>query len=139
MGKQLSIAIKNERAEIGRVAQAFDRFWRFHNLDEPVVHAVGVALDEMIANIIEHAYDDAKEHIIDIKIRLTETAVVLQIRDDGRPFNPFTQTKPDTTSALTVRPVGGLGLHLATSLMDSYEYQYTGKYNCVLLKKNLEG
>ena len=139
MKKQCSITIKNELAEIGRVAQVFDRFWKKHSLADPVVNAVQVALDEMIANIVQYAYDDAEEHKIYIEISLTEEALTLQIRDDGRPFNPFstTPTKPDTTSTLAKRPVGGLGLHLITSLMDSCEYHYRDKHNCSIMKKNL--
>lgn len=140
MKKQFSISINNELAEIGRVVQAFESFWKFHNLADPVVHAVQVAIDEMISNIVLHGYDDAEKHEIFIKITLTKAAVILEIRDDGRPFDPFSfaQTKPDTASALTERPIGGLGLHLVTSLMDACEYYYRDKYNCSVLKKNLE-
>ncbi|MBC7774918.1 MAG: ATP-binding protein [Phycisphaerae bacterium] len=138
MKKQCAITIKNELPEIARVVQVFDRFWKSHNLADEAVNAVHVAIDEMLSNIVLHAFEDAETHKIYIKIILTKEAVILEIRDDGKPFNPFSfaQTKADTESLLTERPIGGLGLHLVTSLMDSCEYHYLDKHNCSILRKN---
>ncbi|MFN0214180.1 MAG: ATP-binding protein [Saprospiraceae bacterium] len=138
MKKQLAITIKNELPEIARVVQVFDRFWKSHNLADKVVNAVHVAIDEMLSNIVRYAFEDTKEHKIYIKITLTGAAVILEIRDDGKPFNPFSfaQTKVDTGSMLTERPIGGLGLHLVTSMMDTCEYHYLDKHNCSIMRKN---
>ena len=139
MKKHCTITINNELPEIERVVEAFDKFWKLHNLAEHVVNAVHVAIDEMLSNIILYAFEEGEEHKIYIKITLTETDVILEIRDDGKPFNPFSfaQSKADTESSLTERPIGGLGLHLVTSLMDSCEYYYLDKHNCSILKKSL--
>jgi len=139
MKKQFSIIIKNKLSEIGRVVGFFEKFQEFHNLAKDVVNAVQVALDEMISNIILYAYEGKEEHEIFIKVRMTDAAVILQIRDDGKKFNPFssTQTKADIQSSIEERPIGGLGVHLVTSLMDSCEYNYRDKQNCLIMKKNL--
>lgn len=138
MKKQCVITIKNELPEIARVVQVFNRFWKSHNLAGEAVNAVHVAIDEMLSNIVLYAFEDAETHKIYIKITLTEAAVILEIRDDGKPFNPFSlaKTKADTESLLTERPIGGLGLHLVTSLMDSCEYHYLDKHNCSIMRKN---
>ena len=139
MEKQFSIIIKNELKELGRVVQVFERFQEFHNLPEEVVNAVHLALDEMISNIILYAFNDEKDHNIYIKLALNEENVILQIRDDGQKFNPFSlsQTKADTQSSLSERPIGGLGLHLIKILMDSCEYSYQNSQNCSIMKKKL--
>lgn len=139
MKKQFSITLKNERSEIGRAVSVFEKFQEFHNLAENVANAVQVALDEMISNIISYAYEDEEEHNIKIKVNLTTKNIILQIRDDGKKFDPFSfaQTKPDTQSPLVKRPLGGLGLHLVTSLMDSCEYYYRDNHNCSIMKKKL--
>ena len=140
MKKQFSIIIKNELSEIGRVIGVFERFQEFHKLAKDVVNAVQVALDEMISNIILYAYEGKEEHEIFIKVRMTDAAIILQIRDDGIKFNPFssTQTKADIQSSLEERPIGGLGVYLVTSLMDSCEYHYRNKQNCSIMKKKLK-
>ncbi len=139
MKKQFSIIIKNKLSEIGRVVGFFEKFQEFHNLAKDVVNAVQVALDEMISNIILYAYEGKEEHEIFIKVRMTDAAVILQIRDDGKKFNPFSfsQSKADTQSSLVTRPLGGLGLHLVSNLMDSCEYSYRDTYNCSIMKKKL--
>ena len=58
------------------------------------------------------------------------------IEDDGIPFNPFTQESPDTSLSLEDREIGGLGIHIVKSLMDSYEYIRIDNRNVLKLVKN---
>jgi anti-sigma regulatory factor (Ser/Thr protein kinase) len=59
------------------------------------------------------------------------------ITDTGIPFNPFDAPPPDLSSNLAERPIGGLGIHLVRSLMNSVEYVREGGENRVRLRKDL--
>ena len=137
MDHQFSITIANKRAEISNVIEAFDGFRQYHDLSGKVAYAIELALDELISNIIDYAYEEEEVHQIQIAIELADNEISLQIVDDGRPFNPFSEERPvpDTQSPLEERPIGGLGLHLVTTLMDSYEYRFENGKNCLILKK----
>ena len=123
---------------MNKVIQLFEEFQEFHKLSDSMANAIQIALDEMVSNIILYAYKDGASHQLEVKLFSTEEAVEVHFRDDGLPFNPFSASrkKVDTESPLTDRPIGGLGLHLVKSLMDSWEYEYRNGFNYSVLTKN---
>ncbi|MHC4589893.1 MAG: ATP-binding protein, partial [Planctomycetota bacterium] len=64
--------------------------------------------------------------------------LVIEVLDDGRPFNPFSQESPDTTLPLEARRVGGLGIHLVQRVMDEVSYERRIDKNLVKLVKRIE-
>jgi anti-sigma regulatory factor (Ser/Thr protein kinase) len=95
-------------------------------------------VDELITNIIAHAYTDKEEHAVLLECRLNENTVDLELRDDGVPFDPTTQTRPNTQLAVEDRDIGGLGIHLVMTLMDKVEYQREGDFNVLKIIKILD-
>ncbi len=100
-----------------------------------VVFHVNLVLEEILTNIIAYGYADSDEHYISIGIFLAEGELVIQVADDGRPFNPLEAPEPDLESPLEERPVGGLGLHLVRSLMHEFEYERNEGQNLLVMKK----
>ena len=68
-----------------------------------------------------------------------DVTLVVNITDDGIPFNAFSQEEPDTAADLEDRAIGGLGIHLVRKLMDEVHYQRGIGRNVVTLVKQLEG
>jgi sigma-B regulation protein RsbU (phosphoserine phosphatase) len=64
--------------------------------------------------------------------------MILKIKDDGVPFDPFEQDAPDIELALEDREIGGLGIHLARKVMDEASYQRQDDKNVVTFIKHLE-
>ena len=58
-----------------------------------------------------------------------EDFIELELRDDGEPFDPTKQTRPNVQLSVDDRDIGGLGIHLVTTLMDKVEYERDGDYN----------
>lgn len=137
MSQKISIQIENKPQELRKVQREVEGFYSFHNLSGRVVHAINLAIDEVITNIIHYAYSDDDTHIINIQLLMSDNALTLTIEDDGIPFNPLDTTTPDTESSLEDRPIGGLGLHLVKNFMDEYHYTYLDKKNRLTLKKNI--
>ena len=97
-------------------------------------HNMKVALDEILTNIISYAYDDAKEHIIVIRLSLDQEKWTVEVEDDGRPFNPLNAPEPDTKQLLGERPIGGLGIHLVRKLIDELEYRRQNDRNILVMR-----
>jgi anti-sigma regulatory factor (Ser/Thr protein kinase) len=99
---------------------------------------IELALDELWANIINHAYDPDRPGRIEVEGRPAEmddqAGFLVRLRDWGRPFDPFSQApEPDISSDLASRPIGGLGIHLVKSLARYCGYQRLGDCNQVEL------
>ena len=98
---------------------------------------VNLVFDEILTNIISYAYQDDAPHEIVIGVELTPTTLVVNIEDDGIPFNPFAREEPDTSLSIEERDVGGLGIHLVKNVMDEATYHRRQDANLLVLSKNL--
>ena len=81
-----------------------------------------LGLDEMLANIVTYGYPGNPAGAIAIRLAITPDALRLDISDRAPAFNPLQAAAPDLDAPLDTRPVGGLGVHLARSVMDTMEY-----------------
>ena len=64
--------------------------------------------------------------------------LTLVIKDHGAPFDPTQQTEVDIDAELDERPIGGLGIHLVKTIMDTVAYQRTDDgYNRLVLTKKI--
>ena len=60
------------------------------------------------------------------------------IKDHGAPFDPTEHEDADVEAELQDRPIGGLGIYLVKSIMDSMTYERSADgYNILTLTKNI--
>ena len=131
------LVIRNHRDELGRVTRALDGLAARHRLPPDVVADMHVALDEVLANIIAHAYADREAHEIRVALEVSPQALEASVEDDGKAFDPLTVAAPDRSAALRSRRVGGLGIHFVRNLMTGVAYSRVGDRNRIVLTKSL--
>ncbi len=134
---QAETTIRNRRGEFGRVVEAVDRVAVEHHLAPEVVMDMQVALDEVLANIVDYAYSDDAEHEIRIRLNIHGNVLEATIEDDGMPFNPLESTVADIHAPLRQRRIGGVGLHFVKNLMSEVRYNRVGDRNRLVLRKRL--
>src|SRR4051794_9450263 len=117
-----AIELKNDLAELERLAAALAEFGNRHALPARLVSELNLALEEIITNIISYGFEDSAAHTIRIELQLTDRLLTTRVEDDGRPFDPLDAGEPDVSAALEDRPVGGLGILLVRKLMDHVVY-----------------
>jgi len=133
---QLELEARAELPEISRINEEFGIFAGQHDLGAAVVQKVSIALDELLNNTISYGFDDDEDHLIQLKLDYADGKLEITIKDDGMPFNPFEQTHPDTALSIQDRKIGGLGVLLATELMNEVSYQRQQGSNIVTLILN---
>jgi anti-sigma regulatory factor (Ser/Thr protein kinase) len=133
----LEITIASRLAELARVSGLIDELAQAGRLPPPVVADLQVAVDEILANIVEHGYPDGGVHQIRVRLTADRHRVQVEIEDDGRPFDPAAAPPPDRTSPLHARRPGGLGLHFVRSLMTEARYTSGGGKNRLVLTRDL--
>lgn len=136
--EQLNLKISNELSEINVAIEAFEAFSERTGLPMAIAMKANLVFDELLNNIDSHAFTDAGEHQIDIHIEKSVDRLLIQIEDEGLPFNPFEQAEVDTTLSLEERDIGGLGIHLVMNVMDDVSYERRKDRNVVTLIKKLE-
>ena len=133
----VTVVFVNQKSEIRRVGEVAERFGADQGLAEDDVMAVNLVLDELVANIIENGYDDTAEHQIHVTLGLEGRELTILVEDDGRPFDPTAAPPPDLDLPLEDRPVGGLGIHIVRTVMDSVQYERRGDRNMLTMHKTL--
>lgn len=92
-----------------------------------LTYRVNLVLDELTTNIISYGRNkDGNLPRIDIRIVSGKYELLIEISDDGCPFDPLTDAPkaPVIDENTEIAPVGGLGLHLVRCMMDSMSYSY---------------
>jgi sigma-B regulation protein RsbU (phosphoserine phosphatase) len=135
----LKITVSNRLPEIVRANKEFNEFAQQYDLPKTLSRKVNLVLDELLNNIISYAYQDDKEHDIEIRVILLDKYLTIVIVDDGIPFNPFSnENLPTVDLPLEERQIGGLGIHLVHKVMDQVYYQRRINQNEVKLVKKIK-
>ena len=129
----LSLTLTNRMEEVPRLVERLDAFGQEAQLPDDVVFRLTVALDEVVTNIVRHAFDRQGGHDILLGITVDERFVTAVVEDDGPPFDLRSVAPADVDAPIEFRPIGGLGVHLVRSLTHALEYRREGARNIVTL------
>lgn len=130
----LAIVLTNALTEVPRAVARVEVFCASHSVPARIVHRFTLVLDEVLTNVITHAFPDGCAHEIAVQVDCRGGALTAAVRDDGAPFDPLSQPPPDVRAPVEDRKVGGLGIHLVRSLMDDVAYRREGGRNCLAFR-----
>ena len=106
---------------------ALDAWLQSHKIDSETENRARLVFDEIVTNVIRHAYDDADTHVIHVRVRLGARNLTLSFDDDGRPFDPRTAPALTPAASLAQASVGGRGLMLVRAAASSIDYERTSE------------
>jgi len=140
MSATMEIPLAAELGELSRLAEAVEDFAGANDLPPGAVFKLNLCFDELITNAISYGFDTLEGAALSVTLWIGDGAVVAEIRDNGRPFDPFEEApEPDTTLRVEDRPIGGLGVLLVRESMDEFSYERRGELNIVTLRLKLGG
>jgi anti-sigma regulatory factor (Ser/Thr protein kinase) len=109
------------------------------DIQERIKKQLIISCDEIFTNIASYAYSDGKGDVAITVEFVSETrSLRIIFSDSGIAFDPLEISEPDTSSALSERKVGGLGMFMVKKMMDSVEYCRQDGKNILTLTKCLE-
>lgn len=123
--------------EVVRAATAVRELCEARGVPREPTDDLILGLDEMLANIVTYGYPGNPAGAIAVRVAITGEALRLDISDRAPAFNPLEAAAPDLDAPLDTRPVGGLGVHLARSVMDTMEYAREDGENRLRLVRRL--
>ena len=109
---------------MARLDREVDEFGQGEQWSEQMSYHIKLALEEVVMNVISYAYDDDSAHEFEVRLCSNSEGVVIDVIDDGRPFDPLHEAaEPDVEATLEARNIGGLGVFFVKTLMDDVEYR----------------
>ncbi len=132
-----SIALRNDLAEIPRLAEFVEAYCAPLVSTPKDVLALQLALEEAVTNVINHGYADGQPHTFTVELAAADRRVTVVVTDDAPTYDPLARADVDTTLPLKDRPIGGLGVHLVKKLMDSARYERRDGHNVLTFVRTL--
>jgi anti-sigma regulatory factor (Ser/Thr protein kinase) len=119
------LGLRNDGAELARLADFAEEFARCHGLPEAARSRLQIILEELFTNAVNYGYPERVPAAgrIEVGLTLTKGRIEIHFSDDGRPFDPLSHTPPDLDQVPADRPLGGLGLHLLRSFVAKANYR----------------
>jgi serine/threonine-protein kinase RsbW len=100
------------------------------------VYNIQLATDEAASNVIEHAYENRSDGVLELSCGVQGDTIKIILTDHGGSFDPSEIPFPDLKADLSDRKIGGLGIFLMRKLMDEVHYESrTDKSNTLTMIK----
>lgn len=96
------------------------------------VARLDLAIEEWATNVCRHAYR-GEDRSVWVAVRHEGPTLVVELTDEGSPFDPTAGPEPDVSLPLAERSPGGLGLLLMRRMVDELSYRRDGHRNVVTL------
>ncbi len=140
MGKKVKreVSIPNDTRYLSIIRKTVIEVITESGFPDHDANLVSVAVDEAIANVIEHAFDDNEiGHMeIEVSMEADEATFEATISDTGRVFDPGSITMLDIKKHVMAGRKNGLGIYLMKKIMDRVVYSVDErKYNQLRLIK----
>src|SRR5215468_7371292 len=134
-----TVVLRNQLSELALLDEALDRLGVRGGVAAATLAEVRIVCDEIVSNVIRHAYPDGGPHDIEVRLELAGHRIAVTVLDDGVSFNPLVAPAADTSLPLEQREPGGLGIHLVKRLTDEATYRRQDGRNVITLVKAVPG
>jgi anti-sigma regulatory factor (Ser/Thr protein kinase) len=98
-----------------------------------------LVLEEILINVARYAYSPEAGEVEVAYAAAGPHKLRIEIADSGRVFNPLQADPPDLSRGLADRPIGGLGVFLVKSMVDSIDYRREGDRNVLAFTFPIDG
>jgi serine/threonine-protein kinase RsbW len=117
--ERIELKITSHPANLRHARVEVESFAKSIGMSSEMSDAVGLVLNEALANVIRHGYEGATDRPIIVSAERGDGELRLSIRDWAKPFDP-SRVKPKYPGEL--KP-GGLGMICIRQLMDDVKFE----------------
>lgn len=133
-----SITLPNDVAEVPVLAEFVEEVCEEAGMDMSTTMQLNLAIEEAVVNVMDYAYPAGEKGEVVVDAVVNDGLLQIVIRDHGTPFDPTAKGDVDTTLSAEERNIGGLGIHLIRTIMDTVSYERVGDSNVLTLTKKIQ-
>lgn len=138
MTAELRLDLRADLADLKRANDALADLAGRMGWSHEVLFQLRLVLEESMINVISYGSEDGRLARVRLDLYQDGETVRLELSDDGVAFDPSSLPTPDLSLDIEHRPIGGLGVYLIRTMMDSVSYRREGGWNRLLLTKALK-
>ena len=139
LGKKMGyhLTLFNDVRQISLLAGFMNRIREENNLNPGLATKINLALEEAVTNVVMYAYPKGTKEKINLEAVRDGNTLRFTLTDRGRVFDPTAAPKANISASLKDRPIGGLGIHLVRTIMDSVTYRRAEGKNVLTMTINI--
>lgn len=131
--------LENDLSELQALHQHLITWGGSIGLTNKSILRINICLDELFTNIVSYGFKDDLDHLIKFTLNADNNYMIINIEDDGMPFNPLEKIDPDFPANVESAKIGGLGILIIRKLIDNISYERKRGKNKLTMKKIIEG
>jgi anti-sigma regulatory factor (Ser/Thr protein kinase) len=135
---EYSFELESDLSELKALRQHLNNYGKVIGLSEACLFDINVCLDEIFTNIVSYGFTDESAHLITFTVKAIGDELIIDVEDDGVPFNPLEVKDPMVPEDLVHLKIGGLGIHIVKKLMNKVCYKREQGKNKLTLNKCIE-
>ena len=136
-GATLCLTLVNDLRQVSLLTGFVDRVQEQNKLAPDLAARINLALEEAVCNVIQYAYPEGTAGNMRLEAVKDGNRLRFTLTDGGKVFDPTAVPEADISASVEDRPVGGLGIHLIRTIMDSVHYERKDGKNVLTLIINL--
>ncbi len=129
--KSLDCSVESNLNEVIAFRERLFSFCKQNGISERDANILGLAVEELAANIVKYGYLDGRKNYMDLNFTIQDDKYMLRIRDDGVPFNPL-EYSPKEEGAVTLG-----GIALIRKMASNFQYMRVLNMNNTVIELNI--
>ncbi len=134
--RSMNLELRATPEEVMRGVEALREFAAARSVPETTAFGLALALEECGSNIVNHGLKRDARKTFQVLLEHMHDSFVIELRDDGPPFDP-TSLVPGTAQAADDGEPGGWGIELVRRNIDDIRYRYEAGRNVLRLTRRL--
>jgi serine/threonine-protein kinase RsbW len=122
--------------EIPRIRKDLEMLEKSWGISRSKMQQITVIVEELFSNIVRFAYEDSREHVVEVRMNLNENILHMVIIDDGIAFNPLEYGENPPNDPVRAES-GGMGLTLVQTFASKMSYERKGDKNLLSIEKRI--
>ncbi len=101
-------------------------------IDKKKLYKLQLAVDEIATNIVMYSGLSGADAEMLLEAEVREQSLLIRLKDRGIPFDPHSslrQGEENIAKPVEERRIGGLGIYLAVTGVDKFDYEYSNGFN----------
>lgn len=133
--QEYKFELENDLSELQALHQHLKSWGGGIGLTTNSILRINICLDELFTNIVSYGFKDDLGHRIKFTLNADDNYLIINIEDDGMPFNPLEKIDPDFPANVESAKIGGLGILIIRKLIDNISYERMRGRNKLTMKK----
>lgn len=132
------LTLTNNYSQLAELGDWLQRIASSSGLPAQAVFRLDLVLTEAVTNVMDHAHRLGLAGRIELACSILEDRILVEVIDDGLPFDPTARAPVILPSSLEEARPGGLGIHLMRQYTTDMAYRRESDRNILCMTLPLE-